>query len=49
MKKLTLTSSIFKFLNRESNANGLSLLVGEPPKTYSTIFTPSPPVESRGL
>lgn len=46
---LTLTSSIFRFLRRESKANGLSLLVGEPPRTYSTIFTPNPPVESRGL
>lgn len=29
--------------------NGLSLLVGDPPRTYSTILKPRPPVESRGL
>jgi hypothetical protein len=34
---------------RGSNASGDSLFVGEPPSTYSTIFTPNPPVESLGL
>lgn len=49
--KLTLSlSSNFNPLNRGSKlASGLSLFVGDPPSTYSTIFTPSPPVESRGL
>lgn len=45
----TFTSSIFRPRMRGSSANGLSLLVGEPPSTYSTILTPNPPVESRGL
>lgn len=49
--RLTLSlSSNFNPLNRGSKlASGLSLFVGDPPRTYSTIFTPSPPVESRGL
>lgn len=45
----TFASSIFRLRIRGSKANGLSLFVGEPPRTYSTIFTPKPPVESRGL
>lgn len=48
--KLTLSfSSNFKPLKRDSIFdNGLSLLVGDPPRTYSTILNPRPP-ESRGL
>lgn len=43
-------SSNFRPCKRDSMVdNGLSLLVGDPPRTYSTILTPSPPVESRGL
>lgn len=43
-------SSNFKPCKRDSMFdNGLSLFVGEPPKTDSTIFTPRTPVESRGL
>lgn len=43
-------SSNFRPRKRDSMFDsGLSLFVGEPPKTYSTILTPRPPVESRGL
>lgn len=48
-KSLTFSSN-FKPCKRDSMFdNGLSLFVGEPPKTDSTIFTPRTPVESRGL
>lgn len=48
---LTLSfSSNFKLLKRDSMfESGLSLLVGDPPNTYSTILKPKPPAESRGL
>lgn len=50
-KFLTLSfSSNFNVFKRGTSADsGLSLLVGDPPRTYSTILTPNPPVESRGL
>lgn len=41
-------SSNFKSLILGSRLKGLSLFVGDPPNTYSTIFTPKPP-ESLGL
>lgn len=48
---LTLSpSSNFSPRRRGSKPDkGLSLVVGEPRKTYSTIFTPKPLVESLGL
>lgn len=43
-------SSNLRLRRRDSMLdNGLSLFVGDPPSTYSTILTPRPPVESRGL
>lgn len=52
-RSLTLTLSLSSNLSAckrgSKPARGLSLFVGEPPNTYSTIFTPRPPVESRGL
>lgn len=46
---LSLSSNLSPRKRGSKPDKGLSLLVGEPPKTNSTIFTPRPLVESRGL
>lgn len=46
---LLLSSNLRERKRGSSPESGLSLFVGDPPNTYSTIFTPKPPVESRGL